>query len=58
MDKELELLTRDGTVPQDACRAMREAIQRVTEQNGRLYEGGALSSVCGGDGLKGRRIFD
>lgn len=38
MDEELERLTRNGTVPQDAYRAMREAIQRVTEQSGRLYE--------------------
>jgi hypothetical protein len=38
MDKELENLTRDGTVPQDAYRAMREAIERVTEQSGRLFE--------------------
>lgn len=40
MDNELERLTRDGTVPQDAYRAMREAIERVTEQSGRLYEAG------------------
>jgi len=40
MDKELERLTRDGTVPQDAYRAMRDAIQRVTERSGRLYERG------------------
>jgi len=40
MDNELERLTRDGTIPQDAYRAMREAIQRVTEQSGRLYEPG------------------
>ena len=37
MDKELENLTRNGTVPQDAYQAMREAIQRVTDQSGRLY---------------------
>jgi hypothetical protein len=36
----LEQLTRDGTVPQDAYRAMRAAIERVTEQSGRLYEVG------------------
>jgi hypothetical protein len=35
MDEELERLTRDGAVPQDAYRAMRDAIQRVTEQSGR-----------------------
>jgi hypothetical protein len=40
MDKDLERLTRDGTVPQDAYRAMREAIQRVTDQSGRLYDAG------------------
>lgn len=40
MDKELEQLTLDGTVPQDAYRAMREAIQRVTDQSGRLYDAG------------------
>jgi len=40
VDKELEQLTRDGTVPQDAYRAMREAIRRVTEQSGRSYEVG------------------
>jgi hypothetical protein len=40
MDDQLERLTRDGTVPQDAYRAMREAIERVTEQSGRLYEVG------------------
>lgn len=40
MDKKLERLTRDGTVPQGAYRAMRDAIQRVTEQSGRLYEPG------------------
>jgi len=40
MDEELERLTRYGTVPQDAYRAMRQAIERVTEQSGRLYEVG------------------
>ena len=40
MDNELERLTRSGTVPQDAYRAMREAIERVTEQRGGLYEAG------------------
>jgi phosphohistidine phosphatase SixA len=40
MDDELDGLTRDGTVPHDAYRAMREAIQRVTDQSGRLYEVG------------------
>jgi len=40
MDDQLERLTRGGTVPQDAYRAMREAIERVTEQSGRLYEVG------------------
>jgi hypothetical protein len=40
MDNELERLTRDGTVPNDAYRAMREAIQRVTDKSGRLYEPG------------------
>ena len=40
MDEELERLTRYGTVPQDAYRAMREAIERVTDQSGRLYEVG------------------
>ena len=40
MDEELERLTRDGTVPQDAYRAMREAIKRVTEKSGRSSEPG------------------
>jgi len=40
MDEELERLIRYGTVPQDAYRAMRQAIERVTEQSGRLYEVG------------------
>ena len=40
MDKELDRLTREGTVPQEAYRAMREAIERVTAQSGRLYEAG------------------
>ncbi len=40
MDEELERLTHYGTVPQDAYRAMREAIERVTEQSGRLYDVG------------------
>jgi hypothetical protein len=38
MDEELERLTVAGTVPQEAYRAMREAIERVTEQRGRLFE--------------------
>ncbi len=40
MDDQLERLTREGTVPQDAYCAMREAIERVTQQSGRLYEVG------------------
>lgn len=40
MDWEFEQLTRDGTVPQDAYRAMREAIQRVAGQSGRYFEAG------------------
>jgi hypothetical protein len=38
MVEQLERLTREGTVPQDAYRAMREAIERVTQQSGRLYQ--------------------
>ena len=37
---ELDRLTRDGTVPQDAYRAVRDAIQRTREQSGRLYDAG------------------
>jgi hypothetical protein len=37
---ELDRLTRDGTVPQEAYRVMREAIQRSGEQSGRLYDVG------------------
>ena len=37
---ELERLTGDGTVPQDAYRAIRDAIQRAGEQSGRLYDVG------------------
>ena len=40
MDDQLERLTREGTVPQEAYRAMRDAIERVTQQSGRLYEVG------------------
>jgi hypothetical protein len=40
MDDQIERLTRGGTLPQDAYRAMREAIERVTQQSGRLYEVG------------------
>jgi hypothetical protein len=40
MDDDLERLTRGGTVPQDAYRAMREAIERVTQQRGRLCDAG------------------
>ena len=40
MMDELEQLTRDGTVPQDAYRAIRDAIQRAGEQSGRLYDVG------------------
>lgn len=38
MDEKLERLTREGTVPHEAYRAMRDAIQRITEQRGRSYE--------------------
>lgn len=41
MDKDLlDRLTRDGSVPQDVYRIMRDAIQRTAEQSGRLYESG------------------
>ena len=41
MDKDLlDKLTRDGSVPQDVYRIMREAIRRAGEQSGRLYEPG------------------
>jgi hypothetical protein len=40
MMDDLERLTRDGTVPQDAYRVMRDAIQRAGEQSGRLYDVG------------------
>lgn len=40
MDDQLERLIREGTVPQDAYNAMRDAIERVTQQSGRLYEVG------------------
>jgi len=41
MDKDLlDRLTRDGSVPQDVYRVMRDAIQRTAEQSGRLYEAG------------------
>ena len=41
MDKDLlDRLTRDGSVPQDVYRIMRDAIQRTAEQSGRLYEPG------------------
>jgi hypothetical protein len=40
LDDDMERLTRDGTVPQDAYRAMREAIARAGAQSGRLYERG------------------
>ena len=40
MDDELERLTRDGSVPQDVYRIMRDAIQRVSDQSGRLYDVG------------------
>ena len=38
MDNELERLTRHGSVPADAYRAMRDAIQKAGEQAGRAYE--------------------
>jgi hypothetical protein len=38
MDDELDRLTRDGSVPQEIYRVMRDAIQRAGEQRGRRYE--------------------
>ena len=40
MDEDLEQLTRNGSVPQEVYRVMRDAIQRAGEQRGRLYEFG------------------
>ena len=40
MDKDLERLTRDGSVSQEVYRIMRDAIQRAGEQSGRHYEMG------------------
>jgi len=40
MDDEIDRLTRDGSVPQEVYRVMRDAIQRAGEQRGRLYEFG------------------
>ena len=41
MEKDLlDRLTRDGSVPQDVYRIMRDAIQRTADQSGRLYEAG------------------
>jgi len=41
MDKDLlDRLTRDGSVPQDVYRIMRDAIQQAADKRGRLYEAG------------------
>jgi hypothetical protein len=40
MDDELEKLTRDGSVPQEVYRVMRDAIKRTAEQSGRLFQPG------------------
>ena len=40
MDDDLERLTRDGSVPQDVYRVMRDAIQRTADQAGRLFQPG------------------
>jgi hypothetical protein len=40
MDDELDRLTRDGSVPQEIYRVMRDAIQRASEQSGRLFQPG------------------
>ena len=40
MDDELDRLTRDGSVPQEIYRVMRDAIERASEQSGRLFQPG------------------
>jgi hypothetical protein len=40
MDDDLENLTRNGTVPQEIYRVVRDAIERATTQSGRLYDAG------------------
>jgi hypothetical protein len=39
-EDDLDRLTRDGSIPQDVYRIMRDAIQRAGAQSGRLYEAG------------------
>ena len=40
MPDDLERLTRDGSVPQDVYRILRDAIQRAADQSGKLYQPG------------------
>jgi hypothetical protein len=40
MIDDFERLTRDGTIPQEVYRVMRDAIQRTAEQSGRLFQPG------------------
>ena len=40
MDDELDRLTRDGSVPQEVYRVMRDAIRRAGELRGRAYDFG------------------
>lgn len=40
MDRDLERLTRDGSVTQEVYKIIREAIKAAGEQRGRLFEVG------------------